>query len=90
MRSRYFHIRTSKFPILPGESEEIVNPDTFGKAFTEYLQASLIARNWNVPFVCCEDWGWWVEIKLKNTSIGLLCGRGKEKPGDKRPRAQKA
>lgn len=82
MRSRYFHIRTSKFPILPGESEEIVNPHTYGKAFAEYLQAGLVARKWKIPFVFCEDWGWWVEIRLKDTSIGLLCVRASEKPGE--------
>ena len=71
----YLNIRTSKFPILEGEEDEITNPGTYGKAFAEYLKKNLGKRGYDVPFICCEDWGWWVEVKLPLKIIGLICGR---------------
>ena len=58
----FIHIRSSKFPGLPGENEELVNEGTYGKALSEYLQRRLEDRGYEVPFICCEDWGWWVDI----------------------------
>ena len=72
---RFIQIRSSKFPILEGESKEIINPGTYGKAFALYLQSSLMARGYSSPFVCCEDWGWWVELSLPIKSMGLCCYR---------------
>jgi hypothetical protein len=67
----FIHIQSTKFPIQPGEAEELVNDGTFGKAFADYLQARLIERGYKVPFVCCEDWGWWVEVKGQPFALGL-------------------
>ncbi|EMI19291.1 hypothetical protein RMSM_03795 [Rhodopirellula maiorica SM1] len=61
--NRFIHIRSNKFPILPGEQHELVNDGIYGKALAEYLQLKLADRDYVTPFVCCEDWGWWVEIK---------------------------
>ena len=36
----FIHIRSSKFPILPGEKEELVNDGMYGKALAEYLRKS--------------------------------------------------
>ena len=58
----FIHIRSSKFPVLPGEDDELVNEGTYGKALAEHLKRELEGRGYEVPFVCCEDWGWWVEI----------------------------
>jgi hypothetical protein len=55
---KFIHIRSSKFPILPGEKEELVNNGMYGKALAEYLQAKLRNRGYDAPFVCCEDWSW--------------------------------
>jgi hypothetical protein len=60
---KFIHIRSSKFPILPGEKEELVNEGIYGKALAEYLQGRLNERGYDAPFVCCEDWGWWVEVR---------------------------
>jgi hypothetical protein len=38
---KFILIRSSKFPILPGEKEELVNDGMYGKALAEYLQAKL-------------------------------------------------
>lgn len=67
------HISSTKFPILPGEEEELVNEGTYGKALAEYLAAKLRERGWDVPFVCCEDWGWWVSVKGQPFELGLCC-----------------
>jgi len=77
----FLHIRSAKFPVLPGEQEELHNPETYGKAFALYLQATLAERDYNTPFVCCEDWGWWVEIKFPEKAIGLCCYRHGDKDG---------
>ena len=63
----FIHIRSTRFPILPGEEEELLNEGTYGKALAEYLQAELAKRGYDAPFVCCEDWGWWVELKAPFT-----------------------
>lgn len=43
----------------------------YGKALSEYLQLRLSERGYKVPFVCAEDWGWWVELKLAPFSFGV-------------------
>jgi hypothetical protein len=58
----FIHIRSTKFPILPGEEEELINEGTYGKALAQYVQAKLKDRGYDVPCVLCEDWGWWVEL----------------------------
>jgi len=59
----FIHIRSAKFPVLPGEEDELVNEGTYGKALAQYLETQLKERSYSVPFVGCEDWGWWVEVK---------------------------
>lgn len=68
---RYVLISSQKFPILPGERGELVNEGTYGKALAQYLQAKLKEHAYDVPFVCCEDWGWWVEVRAPFT-CGVL------------------
>ncbi len=58
----FIHLRSARFPELPGETEEMVNPGTVGKALALHLQERLQANGREVPFLCCEDWGWWVEL----------------------------
>jgi hypothetical protein len=77
--NRFIHVQSSKFPILPGEEAELVNEGTYGKALAKYLQARLIERGYDVPFVCCEDWGWWVQLKGQPFELGL-CVLGFAKP----------
>ena len=63
----FIHIRSDKFPILPDEEEELLNEGTYGKALAQYLQTELAKRGYEAPFVVCEDWGWWVELKAPFT-----------------------
>lgn len=69
--NRFIHIRSDKFPILPGEENELVNPGTYGKALAQYLQRKLTEKEYDAPFVCCEDWGWWVELKGVPFAFGV-------------------
>jgi hypothetical protein len=75
---KFIHIRSSKFPILPGEKEELVNEGMYGKALAEYLQAKLRDRGYNAPFVCREDWGCWVELRIAPFAFGVCIYSGPE------------
>jgi len=55
-------IQSDKFPILPGEDEEIVNEGMYGKALCIYLEKELPSVGLAVSFYCAEDWGWWIEV----------------------------
>jgi len=68
---KFIHIRSPKFPILPGEEKELVNEGMYGKAVAQYLQAKLRDRGYDVPFFCCEDWGWFVKLKGPQFEFGV-------------------
>ena len=68
----FLHIRSAKLRILPGEADELVNEGMYGKACAQYLQSKLASRGYTIPFVACEDWGWWVEVK----GLEFTCGIG--------------
>jgi hypothetical protein len=71
MPGKFIHIRSSKFPILSGEDDEIVNEGMYGKALAEYLQVQLGAKSYEVPFHSAEDWGWWVELAGEPFKFGV-------------------
>lgn len=81
---KFIHIRCAKFPILPGETEELVNEGMYGKALALYLQSQLQERGYHAPFVCCEDWGWWVELKGAPFAFGvcIYCGPIEDGPSE--------
>jgi len=58
----FIHLRSAKFSELPGEAEEMLNPGTVGKALALHLQERLQANGRRAPFLCCEDWGWWLDL----------------------------
>ncbi len=58
----FIRVNSAKFPILPGEADELVNEGMYGKALAEYLISRLREYGYDAPFCCCEDWGWWVEL----------------------------
>ena len=64
-------LETSKFPILPGEDQELTNERMYGKALCQYLKAELPRAGINVPSFCNEDWGWWVDVERGNFKMGL-------------------
>jgi hypothetical protein len=78
---KFIHIRSTKFPILPGEKEELVNEGMYGKALAQYLQVKLKERGYDAPFICCEDWGWWVELKAAPFAFGVCIYCGPERAG---------
>lgn len=64
-------VETRKFPILPGEDEELTNERMYGKALCLYLQAELPRASISVPSYCNEDWGWWVAVERGHFKMGL-------------------
>lgn len=76
-----FHIRTAKFPVLPGENDLVLNPGTHGQALAEHLKSQLEQRGYEVPYVGSEDFGWWIQIKLSGISVGVVCSRAHGDPG---------
>lgn len=69
--TRFIHIRSGKFPVLPGEDAELVNEGTYGKSLAQYLEARLKERAYEIPFHCCEDWGWWVAVEGQSFGLGV-------------------
>jgi hypothetical protein len=49
-------IESKKFPVMPGEDQEITNERMYGKALCHYLQAELPQAGLKVPAYCNEDW----------------------------------
>lgn len=71
MATKFIQVQSDKFHKLPGEEDEIVNEGMYGKALGQYLQIELQKRDYEVPLVCCEDWGWWVELKNAPFQFGV-------------------
>ncbi|MEM1069461.1 MAG: hypothetical protein AAGI63_11235 [Planctomycetota bacterium] len=78
---KFIHIRSSKFPILAGEEDELINEHMYGKSLCQYLQTKLQDFGYDAPFVCCEDWGWWVELNAAPFAFGVCVYSGDEKDG---------
>ena len=64
-------IESKKFPVLPGEDQEITNERMYGKALCQYLQSQLPPAGINVPSYCNEDWGWWLEVERGAFKMGV-------------------
>lgn len=67
----FVQIESDKFPIQPGEDEEIVNDGMYGKALAEYLQKEMVKIGYDAPSFCAEDWGWWLGVSKDNYKSGL-------------------
>lgn len=74
-------IETSKFPVLEGEEEKLVNEGMYGKALCLYLEKELPKLDINVSSFCCEDWGWWVAVNSDEFEMGL-CIYSDQEVGD--------
>jgi hypothetical protein len=64
-------IESKKFPVMPGEDQEITNERMYGKALCQYLQAALPSSGIIVPTYCNEDWGWWLDVERGDFKMGL-------------------
>lgn len=73
----FIRVSSPKFPILPGEAEELVNEGMYGKALAEYLMLRLRAHGYDAPSCVCEDWGWWVTLAGFPFTFGV-CIYGRE------------
>jgi len=81
MKGICVHLKTAKFPVMDGEKEEMVNEGMYGKAISLHLKEMLSRVGYDVPLVCCEDWGWWVEVKGFPFVLGLCVYCSENEPG---------
>jgi hypothetical protein len=77
--SQLIRIRSAKFPVQLGEGDELVNERMYGQALAEYLQQALRQRGYDAPFFCCEDWGWWIELKNAPVAFGVCIYSGPDR-----------
>ena len=75
-------IESKKFPVMPGENEEITNERMYGKALCQYLQSALPPAGLNVPTYCNEDWGWLLDVERGAFKMGLCIYSEPEVAGD--------
>lgn len=71
----FIHLRSPKFPLLPGEEEELINEGMFGQALALYLCENLPPSGWKVSEPVAEDWGWWLGASNGGKALDL-CLRG--------------
>jgi len=36
-----------------------------------FLQDEFIKRGYKSSFYCCEDWGWWIDLKIEQFNFGV-------------------
>jgi hypothetical protein len=73
VRGPYHLIRSSGFPIEPGEDAD-TNPGVFGRSLAKYLAAQMQARGWNVESIIPEDFGYCVVLARKPFLLWIGCG----------------
>jgi hypothetical protein len=66
-------IRTTEFPIQPGEDEE-TNPGVYGRAFADYLVNQIRGRGVDVEGVIPEDFGYCIMLMRKPPRLWIACG----------------
>lgn len=58
--NQFIEIDAPHLGVTEDEFSELVNDGIYGKALAEYLQSRLSQFGYDVPWVVCEDWGWYV------------------------------
>lgn len=66
-------IRTSGFPIQPGEDAE-TNPGVLARALADYLVAQIRGRGVSVEEAIPEDFGYCIMLKRKPLRLWISCG----------------
>ena len=66
-------IRTTEFPIQPGEDEE-TNPGVYGRALADYLVAQLRGRGVEVEKLVPEDFGYCIMLRREPLRLWIACG----------------
>ena len=65
-------IRTTEFPIQPGEDAQ-TNPGVFGRTFADYLAAQIRNRGVGIERVIPEDFGYCIMLKRKPLRLWIAC-----------------
>ena len=87
--NQFIEIDAPHLCVLEGESEELCNDGIYGKALAEYLQSHLSWIGYSVPWVVCEDWGWYVPAEIDGFRIAI-CVYGFPRQDDKTANANYA
>lgn len=77
MQGPCYIIRSSAFPIEPGEDSE-TNPRVFGRSLANYVAAKMRSRGWDVEGVIPEDFGYCVMVSRKPFALWIGCGNRRE------------
>lgn len=75
-------IETTKFPVLDGEEDELVNEGMYGKSLGLYLKDSLPEIGIKTNGLVCEDWGWWLDVESGSFKMGLCLYCDPDSDGD--------
>jgi len=78
VRGPSYVIRTTEFPIQPGEDAE-TNPRRFGRALADYIAAQIRARGISVEGIIPEDFGYCVMLTRKPLRLWIACGNRSER-----------
>jgi hypothetical protein len=73
MRGAFHLIRSSAFPIEPGEDAN-TNPGVFGLSLANYLAAQMRLRGWSVESPRSEDFGYCIMLARKPFRLWIGCG----------------
>ena len=87
--NQFIEIEAPHLCVLEGESEELCNDGIYGKALAEYLQSHLSKMGYGVPWVACEDWGWYVPAEIDRFRMAI-CVYGFPRQADETANAAKA
>jgi len=69
--NQFIEIDAPHLCVLENESDELNNDGIYGKALAEYLQTQLDGFGYAVPWVVCEDWGWYVPAEIDRFRMGI-------------------
>ena len=71
-------IRTTSFPIEPGEDQE-TNPGVFGRALADYVASQICTRGESVEGIIPEDFGYCIMLRRKPFRLWVGCGNRQER-----------
>jgi len=69
--NQFIEITAPHLCVMENESDELNNDGIYGKALAEYLQMHLGELNYAVPWIACEDWGWYVPAEIDRFRMGI-------------------
>ena len=69
--NQFIEIDAPHLCVMERESDELCNDGIYGKALAEYIQSHLSSIGYGVPWVVCEDWGWYVPAEIDGFQMAI-------------------